>query len=113
MALETLKNVEKIGDFEISRDIHDWEVDKNVVIDDTYNIIGFKLQKGPIKEVGVNGCQVDTIIEAAKLIIEGLNAQFPCAENSEAIDSLNNALHWLNKRRENREKRGVEGYNKN
>ena len=32
-----------------------------------------KIQNGPIKENGVNGCQVDTIIEATKAIIEGLN----------------------------------------
>lgn len=73
------------------------------------NSISFTIQKGPIKEVGINGCQVDTVIEAAKLIIEGLNKQFPCRENSLAVTKLDEALHWLGARKKNRIVRGVEG----
>jgi hypothetical protein len=76
------------------------------------NSISFTIQNGPIKEVGVNGCQVDTVIEAAKAIIEGLNTKFPCRENSLAVTKLDEALHWLSARKANREKRGVEGQNK-
>jgi hypothetical protein len=76
-------------------------------------MISFRIQNGPIKEVGVNGCQVDTLIEAAKLIVEGLNKQFPCRENSLIITKLEEALLWSMKRKLDREKRGVEGLNKN
>jgi len=76
------------------------------------NSLSFTLQNGPIKEVGVNGCQVDTIIEAAKAIIEGLNAKFPCRENAMVITKLDEALMWSGKRKADREKRGVEGTSK-
>jgi len=73
------------------------------------NSLSFTLQNGPIKEVGVNGCQIDTVIETVKVVLEGLNAKFPCQENAYAITKLDEALHWLNARKVNREKRGVEG----
>lgn len=75
------------------------------------NSLSFTLQNGPIKEAGKNGCQVDTIIAAARQIIEGLNEKFPCAENMEAMNHLTGALVALNKRRVDRETRGVEGIN--
>ena len=71
-----------------------------------------KIQLGARNEVGWNGCQVDEIIEFTKEFIEGLNSEFPCRENSLAITKLEEALMWLNKRKRDREDRGVEGYNK-
>lgn len=76
------------------------------------NSISFTLQNGPIKEVGINGCQVDTIIHAAKTIITKLNEQFPCKENELAINKLEMALAHLNDRTHDRIKRGVEGKSK-
>jgi hypothetical protein len=75
------------------------------------NSISFTLQNGPVKDHGVNGCQVDTLIHAAKIILSGLNDNFPCRENSLAITKLEEALHWLDARTRNRELRGVEGRN--
>jgi len=75
------------------------------------NSISFTIQNGPVKEVGVNGCQVNTLIETAKLIIEGLNKKFPCRENSLAVTKLEEALMWLEKRTKDREARSVEGKN--
>jgi hypothetical protein len=76
------------------------------------NEITFKIQNGPIKEKGINGCQVDELIHMAKVIIGGLNHNFPCRENSFTITKLEEALHWLNHRKTDRIGRGVEGYNK-
>lgn len=131
MALETLKDVKEIGGFKV--------VDMNAIketnpemfrpdgsmiyhifdekirpfnfiyIRHDVNSLSFNLQNGPIKEKGVNGCQVDTLIEAAKVILEGLNKNFPCRENASAITKLDEALMWLQKRKTDREKRGVEG----
>lgn len=109
MALNTLKEVTSIGDFEVGRAQWMGMQLKNIVIDDVHNIITFKLQDGPIKEHGVNGCQVDTIIEAAMMILQGLDEQHHCVENSHAINYLEEALLWLEQRKLNREKRGVEG----
>lgn len=71
--------------------------------------LSFTLQDGPVKEVGVNGCQVDTVIEAVKIIIEKLNTKYPCRENAMAITKLDESLMWLARRTANRESRGVEG----
>lgn len=131
MALETLKGVTEIGGFKVvvmdelrasnpemfrpdgSMIYHLF--DQNIrphnfiYVRNDVNSLSFNLQNGPVKEKGVNGCQVDTVVEAAKVILEGLNKQFPCRENSLAITKLEEALHWLNARKVNREKRGVEG----
>jgi len=121
MALETLKNVEEIGGVRIVRgkganmtwDEFDESRKENPIhITDRLNTISFRIQDGPIKEAGVNGCQVDTIIATAKVILEELNKKFPCRENSIAITKLDESLLWLGARTANREKRGVEGYSK-
>jgi len=122
MALETLKNVKEIGGYPL-RDVDDTDVPtpttkeewdefdkKNPIwIDHESGRIMFRIQSAPVKEVGVNGCQVDTLIEAAKLILEGLDDKLPCSDNNEAIRCLSSALYWLKQRTIDREQRGVEG----
>lgn len=76
------------------------------------NSLSFTIQNGPIKEVGVNGCQVEDIIAVAKTIVEGLNAKFPSRENSMIITKLDVAILWSKKRTADREARGVEGQSK-
>ena len=112
MALETLKEFKSIGVFEITRGVSSWSNDRPIFISDDTNQISFQIQNKPIKEVGQNGCQVDTIIETAKIIIEGLNRQFPCRENAIAITKLEEALMWLERRTTNRIKMGIEGLSK-
>lgn len=139
MALETLDGVNEIDGFKViqlhgadekdpkkakfSRDGKDaevlpWkqfdEVRKEYPISRTReeNMISFRIQDGPVKENGVNGCQVDTLVMTAKMILEGLNKQFPCEENEYAINGLDNCLTWLLTRKNNRMQRGVEGENK-
>ena len=134
MALENLKDVKKIGGHDIVimdelRDKHPEQVNESgqmnwewfekdirpnyfIYVRNDKNSISFTIQDGPVKENGVNGCQVDTVIEAAKTIIERLNKKFPCRENSVAITKLDQALFWLAERKKDREIRGVEGHNK-
>jgi len=73
--------------------------------------VKFTIQSGPIKEFGVNGCQIDDVIAWAKEKIEGFNKAFPCRENSVIITKLDEALLWSMKRKMDREKRQVEGTN--
>lgn len=54
----------------------------------------------------------DALIETAKLMLEGLNAKYPCRENAMVIAKLDEALLWLGKRKSDRESRGVEGQSK-
>ena len=112
MALETLKGITEIDGFEIKRIEWNQPKDNFIEINDKHNSIKFRIQYGPIKEVGLNGVQIDQLISTAKIIIEGLNGKFACRENSIAITKLEEALMWLEKRKKNREKRGVEGFSK-
>lgn len=112
MALETLKDVKRIGGFDVTRGVSNFSKDRPVFIFDELNQIAFQIQSGPIKEVGANGCQVDTLIHVAKAMLEGLNKEFPCRENSAAITKLDEAILWLIKRRLDREARNVEGFSK-
>ena len=131
MALNTLKGVTEIGGYPVivmdelrekfphkfnesgSMD-YKWfeeEIRPNhfIYIRHDKNSISFTLQSAPIGEVGVNGCQVDTLIETALIMIAGLNVKFPCDENNEAITYLAKALKALERRRIDRKIRGVEG----
>jgi len=76
------------------------------------NSVSFTVQNGPIKEVGVNGCQITALIATAKLMIENLNGKFPCRENAMTITKLDEALMWQKKRTQDRESREVEGLSK-
>lgn len=74
--------------------------------------VEFTIQSGPVKEFGVNGAQIDEVIDWAKTKIEGFNKAFPCRENAIVITKLDEALLWLLKRKLDREARAVEGQNK-
>ena len=134
MALNTLKGVTEIGGFPVivMDELRDKYPDKFnesgamdykwfekdirpnyfVYVRHDVNSISFTLQSAPIGEAGVNGCQVDTLIEAAKLMLERLNSKLSCRENAIAITKLDEALMWLNERTKKRIKRGVEGTSK-
>lgn len=123
MALETLKNVKEIGGYPVVTldeykekletmhplQFDDWERNLPIILDHDRNSLNFKFQSAPVKEVGVNGCQVDTLIAAAKLILEGLDEALPFSSNHRAIVHLELALKYLEERRKDREARGVEG----
>jgi len=133
MALETLKGIKSLGGFDVvvmddlreqfpdkfnesgAMDYKWFEADIRpnnfVYVRNDKNSIAFTIQNGPIKEHGINGCQVDTLIHAARAIINGLNTKFPCRENSLAVTKLDEALHWLDARKKDREARSVEGAN--
>jgi len=114
MALETLKEIAEIDGFKVEEIPCDEPAHKGGFIKVCHgsNTISFRIQDGPIKENGVNGCQVDTMVNAAALIIEGLDKKFPCQENQRALACLADALNALKARKVNREGRGVEGENK-
>lgn len=123
MALETLKTVKEIGGFKVMTEEDrvitngkiDWEATDEkrkeypIAIDFGKNMISFRIQKGAIKKNGVNGCQIDAMIEASRLIIEQLNGMYPCVENENCLLHLKKALGCLELRKKDRIKRDVEG----
>lgn len=83
-----------------------------VKIDQENDTLTVKFQKGPIREVGVNGAQLDELFEIGQAVLKSLNGKFPCRENALAITKIEEALMWLEKRKKDRVERGVEGFNK-
>lgn len=62
-----------------------------------------------------NGAFVEDVIEAARQRLEfyqiANGGKFACRENALSITKLEEALHWLEFRRQSREKRKVQGLN--
>jgi len=134
VALDTLKDIEVIGGFKVvdmdklrekypekfnesgSMDYKWFEKDIRpnhfVYVRHDVNCLSFTIQNGPVCENGINGCQVDTLIAASLHMIKKLNERFPCEENKAAIGHLSGAIGALEQRKQNRMRRGVEGYNK-
>ena len=74
-------------------------------------------QNGPVQEHGVNGCQIEDIIDVAIARINFLNnvladGKFRCRENSLAVTKLQESKFWLEHRTKMREQQKVEGTNK-
>jgi hypothetical protein len=67
-------------------------------------------QNGPIPEVGTNGVTHEALLA---IVIDRLQAfqkgPFACRENALALTKLEEAMHWLKHRTEQRLARGVEG----
>lgn len=134
MALETLRGITEIDGFKTLRNLTEGNGEKAVYeidgergecewkdfadvrgkapigIHDGSNMISFKIQDGPIKEVGVNGCQVLSMIKCARIIIAGLSENFPCKENQTTLDHLDLAIGAQEERTARREREGSEGY---
>jgi hypothetical protein len=85
---------------------------KFILIDPETSEIQLRIQDGPIQEVGMNGTQIDMLGEIWVECLRSFNKDFPCRENSITITKIDEALLWQLKRKLDREKRGVEGYNK-
>lgn len=127
MALETMKGVKEINGEKILQEriyfpcaegekpeINWQETDEArkkcpIFVDHDVNMISFRIQNGPIKEVGKNGCQVEDIIAVARHIVNELNEKYPCAENTAMIEHLDAAIICSKLRTSNRQMRGVEG----
>ena len=105
-------------------------LDKNTIQSNTIDIDGNLTSGGYVRGLGLSidwqdgplrtgdmplaptGAFVETVIEAARQRLEFYQTTtgcFKCQENAIAIMKLEEALLWLNKRTQDREKRGVEG----
>jgi len=118
VALETMKDVKEINGEEV-KEVADISIflaeaqeEFRYIIHDQFNGLYFKIQNGPIREVGKNGCQVEDMVAVAKHIVEQLNAKFPCRENAMMITKLDEAIMWSKKRTTDRQARNVEGQSK-
>lgn len=77
----------------------------------TVNLVSF--QNGPINEVGVNGQTHEAYLAILIHRLEGFQSgKYSCHDNQVALDHLEAARMWLQKRTIDRMNRGVEGTHK-
>jgi len=78
------------------------------------SITAIHFQKGPVKEVGINGITGEALVAIVVDRLRGFQTgRFPCRENAIALQYLETALMWMNKRTAERIQKGVEGKDKN
>jgi hypothetical protein len=71
-------------------------------------IISF--QNGPIKEAGVNGVTHEALLAIVEDRLLGFQSgPYACRENAVALTKIQEAMMWLQKRTNDRLRRGVEG----
>ncbi|HEC66908.1 MAG TPA: hypothetical protein ENI23_16660 [bacterium] len=71
-----------------------------------------KFQEGPIKENGINGCQVEDLLAICIHRLEGFQSgELACEESKYALMNVHQSITFLNSRTLDRKKRGVEGTN--
>lgn len=117
MALEVLKGVEEIGGFKVLAErplandgMINWHLfdeqrkESPIYIDRDNSMISFRL-----KNATDNGCDIATLIDAARVLIEKHNDKFPCPFNEETIYHLEQAILCQERRTRAREARRVEG----
>ena len=67
-------------------------------------------QHGPIVENGVNGITNEALLAVVADRLRGFQSgRFACRENGEALTKIEEAMHWLQQRTIQRQRRGVEG----
>jgi len=73
-----------------------------------FGLVSF--QDGAIGDVGVNGCHNEDLLAIVLDRLQSFQSgDFKCRENALAITKIEEALHWLDHRTKDRERRGVEG----
>ena len=71
-----------------------------------------EFQNGPIGESGVNGVSNEALLAVVEDRLTGFQSgQYACHENQMALNHLQEAMMWLQKRTLDRVRRGVEGTN--
>jgi hypothetical protein len=71
-----------------------------------YIIIDF--QRGPVPEVGVNGCRIEDVIDVLQnRLLDHQGRDLACEENSQALYHLEMAKEALNERVRRRQAQGV------
>lgn len=83
--------------------------DNSDVVEDLL-LTSIKFQKGPVNEVGLNGCFIPDVLQVVINELEQFQrSDYRCPENTLAIKHLYQAVDFLRKRTEDRRNRGVLG----
>ena len=77
---------------------------------DDAELCNIQFQKGPIKEHGVNGISIEALLAIVADRLQSFQAgPFACHENGLALNKVEEAIVWLQRRTIDRTIRGVEG----
>ena len=80
---------------------------------DESSVQRISFQCGPVVEAGINGIQDEGLMIVLIDRLQRFQAgPYSCRENALALTKLQEALHWMEARKRDRMKRGVEGRNK-
>lgn len=91
----------------------DGPADMATATEDAAPPVEMRFQNGAIGEVGPNGITDEALLAIVIDRIQGFQkGQFSCRENALALTKLEEAMHWLHHRTQQREARGVEGTSK-
>jgi len=78
--------------------------------DEKRRLATIHFQEGAIKESGINGVMNEDLLAMVIDRLQGFQSdKFACRENAIALTKLEEALMWLRKRTDDRERRNVEG----
>jgi hypothetical protein len=97
--LEKLADLKEIDGFKIVRPQKERDAynpchgSNHIIIDDEENTITFRLQK----DDPTHGCRINTVIEAALLILDELSFSYFCGAKAGAVKHLSLALLELSK----------------
>lgn len=81
--------------------------------DAEFVLCSIDFQNGPIKENGVNGVSNEALLAIVRHRLQGFQSgPYACRENALALTKIEEALHWLHHRTQERLRRGVEGTSK-
>ncbi len=95
---------------------HEYQIRKFVKNEDDVTadveLANIRFQNGPIQEAGVNGISAEALLAIIEDRLIGFQSgTFACRENAVALTKIQEAMMWLQKRTQDRMKRGVEGTN--
>ena len=72
-----------------------------------------QFQKGPVAKAGKNGIFIEDLLQICRHRLQCFQVgDFACRENALALTKIEEALHWLNHRTADRQRRNVEGTDK-
>lgn len=72
-------------------------------------VMDIKFQTGGTATTEKNGVFIEDLIIVARAKLGEFQQEFPCRENAVALTKLDEAIHWLHHRKEERTSRGVYG----
>jgi len=110
--LNSIKDLKQLGGHEVRHlaigDKMSEDENPMVIVDHEKDTITFKMMTKPASKGG-KGVQHYDLVKVAKLMVQYLDKDYPCGENTDTLLALNKAIASQEKRTADRIRRKVEG----